>query len=295
MVRRWVSLLSTIGSDIKLSHSVFALPFALLGAFMASWHFGVPLRTTHLVLLVACMFFARTYAMLCNRLIDRRIDGANPRTAGRALPSGRLSGPEAVLALVVSAVGLVIGATGFGVAFGNWWPLVGSPIVLLWLGLYPLTKRFTAAAHFVLGAALAMSVGAAALAIEPAYLTAPAPWLLMLFVLLWVSGFDVIYALQDIDVDREQKLRSIPAWLGERGALMTAKLLHLGALGALVGVQRTCVALDQWFAWAIVAVAVLLVIEHRAASRGQFNTAFFTFNGIISLAVGTVGIVEILL
>ena len=290
------------GRDIKLSHSLFALPFALLATFLAAGDWPGRER---LALIVGCMFFARTYAMLTNRYADRQIDAANPRTAGRALPSGRLR-PESVLGMIVlCAAGLVICAAMFGVRHGNWWPLVGAPVVLVWLGAYALAKRFTLLCHFILGGALAMSPVAAGLAIEPTYLARPTLWLLAGFVLLWVAGFDVIYALQDIDVDRQQSLHSIPARFGRTGALMIAKVVHLAGLVLLVLVQRTTPPFlhhqfmpdvtMSYFAIGLIIVAVLLVVEHRAASCDRFNMAFFTANGIISCVLGALGIADVLM
>ena len=297
-----INKLLIAGRDIKLSHSLFALPFALLATFLAAdgWPGG-----ERLVLIVACMIFARTYAMLTNRYADRQIDAANPRTAGRALPSGRLS-PQSVLAMIVlCAAALVICAAMFGLRHGNWWPLVGSPVVLVWLGVYALAKRFTLLCHFILGGALALSPVAAGLAIEPTYLARPALWLLAGFVLLWVAGFDVIYALQDIEVDREQALHSIPARFGRTGAMLIAKVAHLGGLALLVVVQRTTppflhhrIMPDlnmSYFTIGLLIVAVLLIAEHRAASRDRFNMAFFTVNGIISCVLGGLGIADVLM
>ncbi len=290
-----------IGRDIKLAHSVFAMPFALLGAFIAAR--GMP-TWAQLGLIVGCMVFARTFAMLANRWLDRRIDAANPRTAGRALPAGRLSATAVFAALLASAALLVLGAAGFWVIDANPWPLAASPIVLIWLFGYAWTKRFTALCHFALGAALAISPLAAGLAIAPASLAEPTLWLLAAFVLLWVGGFDIIYACQDIDFDRQSGLHSIPAKLGQRGALLVAKIAHLLALIALVAVGRVEPMLYSarlfgqdhvaWFMLATPVVAVLLIVEHRAASAGRFSMAFFTFNGVIALALGAAGIAEIL-
>jgi len=294
--------LGVLGRDIKLSHSVFAMPFALLGAFLAAG--GAP-RWGELGLIVACMFFARTFAMLANRYVDRALDAVNPRTAGRALPRGAVGAGTVRAAMALSGAGLAGGAAGFGLAYGNWWPVAGTPVVLAWLGGYGLAKRYTSGAHFVLGGALALSPLAAAAAVEPAYLGEGSAWLLAGFVLLWVAGFDVIYAIQDIDVDRAQGLRSIPARLGERGALLAAKGCHFGALGLLVAVYRTTPPLGagtvglgegtSWFLLALVVVGLLLMAEHNAASRGRFTMAFFTLNGVIGVVVGAAGIADVML
>ncbi len=304
----WIKRAAAMGADIKLAHSVFALPFALLAAFMAAAGDGEVVARLpgwdELALVVGCMMFARTYAMLANRYVDRKIDAANPRTADRALPAGRVTAGQVLGAMAVCVVGLEACAAGFGVLRGNWWPLALSPIAVVGLGGYGLTKRYSAASHFALGAALGLSPIGAALAIEPAYLAnSAAVWLLSGFVVLWVAGFDIIYALQDEQVDRAQGLHSIPAKLGRSGTLVTAKGAHLLALLLLVAVQNTTPAFTghrlladdslSWFTLAVVAVALLLVIEHRAASRDRFTLAFFTVNGVISCLVGAAGIADI--
>ena len=156
-----------------------------------------------LVLVVLAMVAARTFAMLANRLLDREIDGRNPRTAGRAIPSGRLTIRATAGALATCLVVFVGVCVGFGVLYGNWWPAALALPVLAWIGVYPLFKRFTALCHVYLGSSLALSPLAAALAVEPSALaTQPALWLLSVMVLGWVAGFDIIYALQDVEVDR---------------------------------------------------------------------------------------------
>ncbi|MDH3583929.1 MAG: putative 4-hydroxybenzoate polyprenyltransferase [Phycisphaerae bacterium] len=288
---RWVLM----ARDIKLSHSVFALPFALLAAFLAADHGSTALTWKHLALVIAAMFFARSFAMLANRYADRQIDAANPRTAERALPSGRLRSADVTGAMAACAVALALVAGAFGILFDNWWPLIFTPPVLLWLGLYGLIKRWTLLCHFFLGGALALSPVAAALAIDPLYLATAAPWWLAGFVLLWVAGFDIIYALQDQQVDREQGLHSIPARLGREGALVAAKTVHLLAFVALVMTHRSAPPLGTLFFAGMVAVGLLLAIEHAAATRGRFSLAFFTANGLISLLLGGLGIADILM
>lgn len=278
--------------DIKLAHSVFALPLALLAAFLAAE--GGP-GWGKLALVIACMVFARTFAMLANRYLDREIDAANPRTAGRALPAGRVRPGEVLAAMGLSGAGLIGAAALFGPLYGNWWPVILSPVVLGWLGAYGLAKRYTAACHFILGAALAMSPPAAALAIRPAAVADPAVWGLAGFVLLWVAGFDVIYALQDLAVDREQGLRSIPAWLGRRGALAAARAVHLGALVMLILAAWAGSALGAAFGAGVAVVGGMLILEHWAAAAGRFSMAFFTLNGVISLLLGVLGIADVLL
>lgn len=284
------SRLAAIAGDIKIAHSVFALPFALLATFLAAG--GCP-GAGMLALIVFCMVAARTYAMLANRYFDRDIDARNPRTAGRAIPAGRLGAGDVALGMLVTGALLLIGAIMFGVLYDNWWPTYFTPLVLVWLGAYGLMKRWTLLCHFFLGAALAISPLAAALAINPAYLAEPVLWWLAAFVMLWVGGFDVVYALQDIEVDRAEGLHSIPAKLGRTGALITARIVHLAALAALVMTYHTSPALDVLFFIGLCIVGLVLIVEHRAAAAGRFSMAFFTANGVIALVLGALGIIDI--
>ncbi|TVQ31495.1 MAG: 4-hydroxybenzoate octaprenyltransferase [Phycisphaeraceae bacterium] len=288
-------------SDIKLAHTVFALPFAVLGAFLAtpaargeeSW--GV--FAGQLGLVVVCMFFARTWAMLVNRLADRRFDAANPRTAGRAMASGRLDA-RAGLAVALGAAAAFLATCGlFLVFFGNTWPLLLSVPTLAWIGFYSFTKRFTALCHLFLGGALAASPLAAAIAVHPEALGAtPALWLIAGMVLLWVAGFDVAYALQDLNFDRETGLRSVPAKLGAGGALWAARLLHLGAFAMLALAWGAEPRFGWLFGTAAAGVGGLLVYEHVVlAKRGVAGLplAFFTLNGVVSCVLGVAGSVDV--
>lgn len=280
-----------LGRDIKLSHTVFAMPFALLAAILAAN--GFP-GWTKIGLIVVCMFLARTFAMLANRYVDRDIDARNPRTAGRAIPAGKLTARDVMVAMVVCGLVFIGCAAAFGWLFQNWWPAIFAPIVLIWLGVYGLFKRFTMFCHFFLGGALAISPLAAGLAIEPSYLTQPTLWWMAGFVLLWVGGFDVIYAMQDMEVDRRDGLHSIPAKFGPQGSLIIAKVAHLLALVALIAVEKTSTELTNLFFYGVIGVGVLLIVEHHAASRGKFSMAFFMVNGVISLMLGALGIIDIL-
>lgn len=298
--------LRAAAADIKLAHSVFALPFAILGALL------VAPRTTSaidsairwsafgwmLLIVVACMFFARTWAMLFNRIVDARIDARNPRTARRAIPGGRIS-PRAAWAVALAAAGAFIAcASLFGLFFSNWWPAILSIPVLAWIAFYSLTKRFTALCHVFLGGALAASPLAAAIAVNPALVPAtPALWWLAAMVLLWVAGFDVIYALQDLEFDRSHGLRSIPAALGWRGAAWVSRALHAAALAALILAWRADPRLGALFGAGVTLVAALLVTEHLIlARRGKagLEMAFFTINGIVSCALGAAGAIDLL-
>jgi 4-hydroxybenzoate polyprenyltransferase len=291
---RWLLL----ARDIKLSHSIFALPFALLATFLASYETRGEWPTPAVLgLIVLCMVLARTVAMTANRLLDARFDATNPRTAGRAIPSGRLSSRYVLLATVLCAAAFVAATAGFWLLRGNVWPLLLSPLVLAWLASYSLMKRFTWLCHLVLGSALAISPLAAAIAVEPAYLRQPQPWLLAAMVLCWVAGFDIIYALQDVAVDRATGLYSLPSRLGEAPALWISRGLHALSLAALITLARTSSALHLAFAAGVGLVALLLVVEHavvwRAPQQRHIHMAFFTLNGIISVALGTLGILDI--
>ncbi len=282
--------LLVLARDIKIAHSVFALPFALLATFLAAG--GWPCWGK-LALIVVCMVAGRTFAMVANRYVDRALDARNPRTAGRALPAGELRPRDALLAMGIAGGALLLGAAGFGLAWDNWWPLALAGPVLLWLGTYGLLKRWTATSHVFLGGALGISLLAAAVAIRPRFLGEPVVWWLAGFVTLWVGGFDVIYAIQDLEVDRREGLWSVPAQLGERGALWVARGMHAVALATLVVAGTVAGSLEELFAVGIALVAILLGVEHRAAAVGRFAMAFFTVNGVISVIIGTIGIVDV--
>ena len=291
-------------SDIKLAHSVFALPFAILGAFLvvprgagASIAWGT--LAGMLVLVVLCMVFARTWAMLVNRVADRRLAAATPRTARRAFASGELSTRDGALLLIASALAFIACCALFGVFYGNWLPAVLALPVLLWIAFYSFTKRFTWLCHVFLGGALAASPIAAAIAVGPDQLMqSPAVFWIAGMVLCWVAGFDVIYALQDLDYDRGAGLHSIPAAFGWRGAAWISRALHAGALGCLVFAWRAEPTFGVIFLIGVAAVAGLLVWEHvTLAKRGRAGIpmAFFTLNGVVSLVLGAAGCIDSLM
>jgi len=287
--------------DIKVAHSVFAMPFALLAALLASdapasaggaGSWGV--FAGQMALVAWCMVSARTWAMLVNRLADREMDAANPRTAGRLVASGRVGVGEALRAALVSAGLFLAGCVGFWAFYGNVWPTALGIAVLAWIALYSFTKRFTALCHLFLGGALAVSPLAAALAVRPEVYaegggTSVALYLLAGFVTLWVAGFDVAYALQDLAFDRERGLRSVPAALGWRGALWVSRGLHSAAAGLLVGVGMSEPRFGAVFGVGAAVVVGLLGIEHVVLARrglAGLPMAFFTLNGIVSVALG---------
>ena len=272
---------------IKFSHTLFALPFALLSAVLAAR--GIPEWPTLGKILLA-MVGARSAAMAHNRLADREIDAANPRTARRALPTGALSVGFVRAFLVVSVV-LFLAAS----ASLNRLTLLLSPVALALLFVYSYTKRFTWASHFVLGLCLAIAPVGAWIAVRGAF--ALAPVLLGLSVLLWTAGFDVIYALQDEEHDRRTGLQSIPARWGAAGALGISAALHVLMLPLLVIVWKLSGG-GSLFAAGIVVTAAALVYQHSIVRPGDLSrvgAAFFTANGFVSVALAAFGIADVLL
>jgi 4-hydroxybenzoate polyprenyltransferase len=272
---------------IKFSHTLFALPFALLAAVLAAR--GVPDWATLGKILLA-MVGARSAAMAHNRLADRVLDAANPRTASRALPAGRLS-PTFVRVFLAASVIVFLAAA----ASLNRLTLALSPVALALLFLYSYTKRFTWASHFVLGLCLAIAPVGAWIAVTGAFATPPV--LLGLAVLLWTSGFDVIYSLQDEDHDRRAGLFSIPARWGAATALKISAALHVGMLVALIEVWRETGG-GGWFGAGIVVTAAALVYQHtivRPGNLSRVDAAFFTANGFVSVALAAFGIADVLL
>lgn len=337
-----IGAIKTYGSFVKFSHTVFALPFAITGmlaalatpsvrgqlqgpgpldkfpwplaehpgiASLGSWLPRAPgdaFSAKPILFIVLAMVGARTFAMAINRLVDRRIDALNPRTAKRELPAGKLSLSQAwVLA-------------GFaGVLYFGACAMLGpvttalSPIPIALMTVYPFTKRFTSLCHFVLGASLGLAPVGAWVAVRAGAdhrilgwnaVTEPLPWLLGAGVMLWVAGFDIIYALQDDEFDRTNKLHSLPADYGRSQALLMARVAHAAAAilfmifaGFVAGHWRAAPHGHKFFpSWTMAApvVAVLGIIwQHRlvkADDLSRVNMAFFTVNGIISVLFGAV-------
>ncbi|MCA9289780.1 MAG: putative 4-hydroxybenzoate polyprenyltransferase [Phycisphaerales bacterium] len=297
-----VGAVRAIASDIKIAHSVFALPFALLASVMAARPLGGVVDWSRFAgqaaLVVVAMVCARSVAMLANRLIDAELDARNPRTAGRAIPSGRLARRTVSLAIGAFALTFLIVCAGFGVLYGNWWPLVLGGPVLAWISAYGWFKRFTALCHVYLGSSLAISPIAAALAVNPGGLAnQPAVWLIGGMVLCWVAGFDVIYALQDVDVDRRDGLHSMPSRFGVGASMWISRGLHVGAVACLALAWRLDARFGLLFAGGVGLVSVLLVVEHATVARwgtSRIALAFFTLNGVISCVLGGLGIVDVL-
>ncbi|MEO6656351.1 MAG: UbiA-like polyprenyltransferase [Pyrinomonadaceae bacterium] len=268
--------LKTTLAMIKFEHTLFALPFAFLGAILAAN--GLPTWWQMLWITVA-MVGARSAAMTFNRIIDRDIDAANPRTASRELPTGKLSVGFAWAFLYVS-IGIFLLAS-YSL---NWLTFALSPVALLFVLGYSYAKRFTAFAHLLLGAALAIAPSAAWIAVRGT-LADEIPLLLSLFVFIWTAGFDVLYACQDFEYDRKTGLRSIPARFGIKNALWIARMFHLQAF--IVLLVLWLVTGMSWPALAgVVAVGALFVYQHallRGGNLSSMNAAFFTSNAFVSV------------
>ncbi len=286
------SRLTTFAGDIKLSHSVFALPWAILATFLAAPN-GRP-YLGQIGLIVGCMVLARTVAMAANRLLDARLDAANPRTANRAVPSGKLTRGFVISVILACSLGFIGLTSLFGIFYANWIPLIASIPVLIFVSLYPFLKRFTQLCHYYLGAALALAPVCAWVAVAGTIQLEPI--LMALAVLTWTAGFDIIYGCQDYQSDRATGVYSVPARCGIPAALWIARFTHLiclTALGALVWVSPI---LSVAFAIGIALTAVLLIIEHaivKPTDLSKVNLAFFTINGFISLMLGLLGVIDI--
>ena len=275
---------------IRFSHTVFALPFALLSAALA-WHRpDSPFAWSQLAGIVLCMVFARSAAMAFNRVVDRRFDGENPRTAKRHIPAGLLSLTTVVAFTLICSAGFVTSTLLF---LPNRWPLILSVPVLLFLLGYSFAKRFTVWCHYWLSAALMLSPLAAWIAIRGEVALTPA--LLSAVIFFWVGGFDILYACQDTDFDRDKRLFSIPSRWGIPFALKLAFVSHLLTITALFALWHFA-GLGPVFLTGIVAVAALLLYEHslvRPHDLTRVNVAFFNVNAIISLGLFAVGLVDL--
>ncbi len=276
-----------VGELIRFSHTVFALPFALIAALAAAR--GLP-RLPVLGWVVVAMVGARTAAMSFNRLADEAIDGANPRTAGRPLPSGRVTRRFAWTLVVVGGAALVFAAWRL-----NPLCLALSPIALAWVLGYSYSKRFTALSHLWLGAGLGLAPLGAWIAVRGSF--ALAPIVLAAAVTGWVAGFDVLYSLQDEAFDRASGLHSLPARLGARRAIGIARGLHACSFCGFA-VFAVLVA-GGWGLWlGVLAAGILLAWQHSLVAPGRLerlDTAFFTANGVLSVGVFVLYLAEVLL
>jgi len=272
-----VHALATYSKMIKLSHSIFALPFALAAAILAARE--VEVTAVQIALIIGCMVAARSSAMGFNRVVDRDIDAQNPRTASREIPSGQIS--------VSAAWGFTLGSAGLFVLFaGLLSPLVLalSPVALAIVWGYSYTKRYTAWCHLVLGLGLALAPTGVWIALTGGY--GPTPALMSLAVGTWVAGFDIIYSCQDADFDEAQGLRSIPSVLGIRNALIVSGLLHLVTLASLAALPAF-VTLGAVYYVGLVVIGAVLAYEHwlvRPDDLSRVDKAFFDLNGYVSIA-----------
>jgi 4-hydroxybenzoate polyprenyltransferase len=261
---------------IKVEHTLFALPFAFLGALLAAN--GLP-ALRQIVWIIVAMVGARSAAMAFNRIADRNIDARNPRTANRALPAGLLS-VSFVWAFTILSAALFL----FAAAMLNRLTLILAPVALASVLLYSFTKRWTQFSHLVLGWCLSIAPTGAWIAVR-GEIGSAVPLLLSLVVLLWTAGFDVLYACQDYDFDRHEGLRSIPARVGIAQALWIARALHAGAFVALVALYFMTNLGPVAFA-GVIATGALLIYQHRlvrADDLGRLNAAFFTTNAFVSV------------
>jgi 4-hydroxybenzoate polyprenyltransferase len=283
--------LATFARDIKISHTVFALPFALLSTFLAAG--GMP-AAGKLLLILLCMVTARTVAMAANRLLDARLDALNPRTAGRAIPSGRLSTRFYAAALAACGLAFLCATAGFWLAYHNPWPTLLALPVLAFLCGYPLLKRFTRLCHYYLGTALALAPVCAWIAVSGTL--APPPLWMAAAVVCWTAGFDIIYACQDYQSDVECGVFSVPSKLGIAPALWVARATHLVCVAMLVALGVSAPALGPLYFTGVAAAVGLLLVEHslvKPNDLSKVNLAFFTFNGVISVLLGTLGIIDV--
>ena len=297
-------------SLIKFSHTIFAMPFALIGFFLAytevsdlsegnesfkfnlekqytvSYNYGILIR---FLLVIFCMIFARSAAMAFNRYLDRNIDAGNPRTAIREIPAGIISANNALVFTIISCALFLVSC-----AFINKLCFFLSPIALLVVLGYSYTKRFTPLCHLILGLGLSLAPIGAYLAVTGHFSLLPI--LFSLSVIFWVSGFDIIYALQDEEFDKSQKLYSIPAWLGKSKALWVSEFLHL--------ISLACVIVAGWYGnfgwlyWIGIAVfAGMLIYQHSIVKPNDLrkvNLAFMTANGIASVVFAVFVIADLL-
>jgi 4-hydroxybenzoate polyprenyltransferase len=283
---------------IRFSHTLFALPFALLAAIMA-WTENarssppVAFRWLDLLGILACMAFARSAAMAFNRIVDRSIDAVNPRTNKRHLPSGVLNLGSVVCFTAFCIVGFVASTLLF--LPRNWIPLYASVPILIFLMCYSYAKRYTSMAHFWLGGALMLAPMAAWVAIRAEI--GMAPLVLGGAVLFWVAGFDIIYACQDFEFDVKMQLRSIPARLGVVSALRIAALCHLVMVVLLFILPWAYPLFGRIYLAGVLAIAGLLIYEHsivRPDDLTRVNRAFFQVNAVVSLGLLVIGAVDLM-
>ena len=279
-------------SLIKFSHTIFAMPFAFIGFFLATRAMGEGIDWMKFLYVILCMVFARSAAMAFNRWADRDIDSKNPRTAIREIPAGIISPKNALYFVIFNSVLFVITTW-----FINELSFYLSPVALLVVLGYSYTKRFTALCHFVLGLGLSLAPIGAYIAVANQF--ALLPVIYSFIVLFWVSGFDIIYALQDEEFDKSLGLNSIPASLGKKRALMISNVLHaLTALLVVYSYIQTDFLFGYWYLAGAVIFIMLLSYQHflvKPDDLSKVNLAFFTTNGIASTIFGIFVVLDIIL
>ncbi len=275
-------------SLIKFSHTVFALPFAMIGFFLAVWLEGYAFTWQKLLLVLACMIFARSAAMAFNRLVDERYDKLNARTATREIPAGII--PVSAAAIFTFACSILFVISAYLI---NPLCFALSPVALLVILGYSYTKRFTHFSHFFLGLGLALAPIGAYLAVTAAF--SGLPVLIGVAVFFWVSGFDMIYALQDEKFDKEQHLHSIVVWVGRKNALIISSFVHFLSIASLTatGVFGN---FGIWYWAGLLIFTLLLIYQHmiiKVNDISRVNMAFFTTNGVASVIFATFVLIEI--
>ncbi len=293
-------------SLIKFSHTIFAMPFAIIGFFLGvfsstisivpRWHTisfaptSIKIILKLFILVILCMIFARSSAMAFNRYLDRSFDAKNPRTAIREIPTGIISKESALRFVIINC--LLFVATTY---FINRICFLLAPVALFVILFYSYTKRFTPLCHLVLGIGLSLAPIGAYLAVTGTF--AFLPILFSMAVIFWVSGFDIIYALQDVEFDQWQKLYSMPAWLGKKKALRVSELLHVFSAACVVfaGIYGNF----GWWYWIGIAVFIgMLIYQHSIVEPNDLskvNIAFMTANGIASVVFAVFVLLDIFL
>lgn len=275
-------------SLVLFGHTIFAMPFAFIGFFLAITTTDHPFKWMNLLFMLLCMIFARNSAMAFNRYLDRDIDGKNPRTKVRDIPSGKIPAKNALIFTIINCV-LFISTTWFI----NPLCFYLSPVALLVVLGYSYTKRFTVLCHFILGVGLGLAPIGAYLVVTGEF--ALLPVLFSLAVLCWVSGFDIIYALQDDEFDKQENLYSVPAVLGRKRALALSSLLHVLCIIFLI-LPLSFTSLGGFYITGIVIFIGLLIYQHRLVKPddlSKVNLAFGTTNGIASVVFAVFFLLDI--
>ena len=277
-------------SLVKFSHTVFAMPFAIAGYFLGATRPGYGFTLETFLLVIACMVFARSAAMAFNRYADIHFDSLNPRTAGREIPSGKISKHQALVFVIISSILFIIAT-----ALLNRLTLILSPVALLVILGYSYTKRFTPLCHLVLGLGLGLAPIGAYIAVTGS--SGLLPVIYSFIVLTWVSGFDIIYALQDDHFDREAGLYSIPAVLSRRKALAVSVALHAGSVILVAAAGLAGGAGIIYLAGALIFTG-MLIYQHlivKPDDLSRVNMAFGTTNGIAGVIFGLALVLDLLL